>query len=217
MKLGLVGDVHAEDRHLAAALAFFGREKADRVLCAGDVVDGRGDVERTIALLEAGSVLTVRGNHDRWIVADRMRTVPEAHSITALSSSARAWLEGLSPTASLTTPMGELLLCHGIGDDDMMRFRPSDDEYALDSLDALHAIVAEGRFSLLVGGHTHERMVRVVGGLTVVNAGTLREGNDPCCALLDTAARAVTFYDFDSKSGLFEADRYDLGAARFPV
>lgn len=55
MRLGLIGDVHAEDERLAAALEVFAAERVDRALCTGDVVDGHGDIDRTCALLASAA------------------------------------------------------------------------------------------------------------------------------------------------------------------
>ena len=72
MKLGLIGDVHAEDDALAQALAHFREERVDHVLCVGDIADGQGDLERCVALLEEVKALTVRGNHDRWLLGGKI-------------------------------------------------------------------------------------------------------------------------------------------------
>ena len=110
MKLGLVGDIHAEDERLAAALEIFRRERADQVLFVGDVVDGEGDVDRCCALLAASNALGVRGNHDRWLVEDRMRTLPHAHHKDALAPRSLALLSALPATRDIPTPRGLLLL-----------------------------------------------------------------------------------------------------------
>lgn len=217
MRLGLLGDVHAEDARLEAALALFGDERVDRVLCVGDVVDGRGDPNRTIALLRDANVLAVRGNHDRWIVKGAMRTLAESHELASLDEDARAWISSLPQTVTLETPLGQLLLCHGIGDDDMARLLPHDDGYALSVLDGLHAILAADRVRLIVGGHTHQRMVRRFGEVVFVNAGTLRGSDDPCVGLLDLAARQVRFFDFDSQHALALAETFPLEPDVFPV
>lgn len=217
MNLGLLGDVHAEDVRLETALALFAREGVDRALCVGDVADGRGDLERTIALLRDAGVITVRGNHDRWIAADSMRTLAEAHYLHELSERARAWIFGLPATLELDTPLGPLLLCHGVGDNDMARLRPHDEGYALSVQDELEEILKEGRVRLIVGGHTHERMVRAFGDVVFINAGTLRGEDDACVGILDLSKRRVRFFDFDSGAVLRESDAFPLEPDVFPV
>jgi len=51
----------------------------------------------------------------------------------------------------------------------------------------------EHRF--IVNGHTHRRMIRTVGDLTILNAGTLRADHQPGFLVVDFDAGAVQFYD----------------------
>jgi predicted phosphodiesterase len=76
--VGLIGDVHAEDALLEAALDYLKGKNVEVILCTGDVADGFGSVARCCELLHQNGVRTVRGNHDRWLIADVMRVLPEA-------------------------------------------------------------------------------------------------------------------------------------------
>lgn len=200
MKFGLVGDIHAEDERLAAALAIFERESVERVLCVGDVVDGAGDVDRCCALLTASNALGVRGNHDRWILEDRMRSLPNAHHKAELAPQSLALLSALPATREIQTPRGLLLLCHGVGDDDMQRLKPDDEGYALDSNLALAGLLDVNRWAFAVGGHTHDRMVRRFEDLVFVNPGTLARDHAPCCAIFHVEDGRVAFFDLDDPS-----------------
>jgi predicted phosphodiesterase len=184
----LIGDVHAEHVRLAAALDH-AAHRVDRVLCVGDIVDGPGDVARCIALLDGHGAAVVCGNHDRWAAAGRPLD-PRGHAPEVI-----AWLSRLPATLELATVAGPLLLCHGVGGDDMVRLQPEDDGYALASNDALQSLLRAGHHRIVVGGHTHRRMVRRFGDLVFVNAGTLQTGRDPCCAVMDLDAGTVEFLD----------------------
>jgi predicted phosphodiesterase len=200
MRLGLLGDIHAEDERLAAALEVFRDAHVDQILFVGDVVDGRGDVDRCCALLEAANALGVRGNHERWLLEDRMRTLPHAHHRDTLAQEALALLSSLPRVREIQTPRGLLLLCHGVGEDDMQRLGPDDEGYALESNLALAELVAAKKFAFVVGGHTHERMVRRFGDLVFVNAGTLAFDHAPCCAIFDVVHGRVAFFDLENPS-----------------
>jgi putative phosphoesterase len=182
----LIGDVHAEDERLATALDH-GAGRVDRVLCVGDIVDGPGSVARCIELLDAHDAAVVRGNHDRWTVAGRPLDA-RGHAPDVV-----AWLARLPETQTIETLAGPLLLCHGIGRDDMVRLSPEDDGYALTSNDALQELIAARHYRFVIGGHTHRRMVRRFGAMTVINPGTLLSERDPCCAILDLDRAAVDF------------------------
>lgn len=200
MRFGLIGDVHAEDERLRVAISAFARAKVDRILCCGDLVDGHGDVDRTCNTLALHGVTTVRGNHDRWIREDEMRTLPNAHRMTALSPLTIEMLKTLPRTVLIDVPGGKLLLCHGVGDNDMCRLRDFDTGYAIASNDDLLKVLFDATISVMVCGHTHAPMVRSFergagkSALVVVNAGTLAREDDPGFAILDVAQRRVEFH-----------------------
>jgi predicted phosphodiesterase len=77
----------------------------------------------------------------------------------------------------------------------MVRLQSFDEGYAVASNTALQSLIAAGRHRWFVGGHTHRRMVRRFGGLTVINPGTLRRDKDPCCAIVDLDKHVVQFFD----------------------
>lgn len=201
-RFALLGDVHAEDERLAAALAIAAREGVERRLCVGDVCDGHGDLERTIALLEAHEVLVVRGNHDRWFLTDELRTlrpVQLQREHPRAQAAARLWL----PYLEVSTVRGPLLLCHAVGDDDFAVLK------AHTSLDELRWTAAwsrvreAGRFALMAAGHTHEPMVRVIDGITILNPGTLKRDDDPVLAIVDLRAGTMTLHDLDDPARPF--------------
>lgn len=181
---GLIGDVHQEDAALAEILDSLRGLRPDVILCTGDVVDGRGDASRCCALLQQAGVVTVRGNHDRWCLGDTMRELADAVRFTALEPAAQRWLAALPPTVEMETAAGRLLLCHGLGDDDMARLLPDDEGYALQVNTALHRVLRDEP-AVTVFGHTHRRMVGRFGQTWFVNPGTLIHDRDPGFMLLD--------------------------------
>jgi putative phosphoesterase len=192
-RFGVLGDIHTEDVALQTALSVLRGEGLDAILSVGDIVDGRGDADRTCTLLREAGVLAVRGNHDRWFSRGTPLGMPDDTRV--LDDSHRKWLAELPPSRRFATPLGGMVLCHGIGDDDMAVLRSSTDEYSLAWLRSLQTLQADPTVALMVGGHTHERMVRVLDGLTVINAGTLHRGYPQGFIVVELAARAVRCFD----------------------
>jgi predicted phosphodiesterase len=203
-RIGVVGDVHAEDQILQAALTFLQAQGVDKVLCTGDVVDGAGDAERCCQLLREHEIDTVRGNHDRWFLNFRMRDLPDVTDWEALSFASRSWLWNLPATRSYETCLGRLLLCHGVGDNDMRRLTPDDYGYALQVNDELQQLLHSGEYRMMIGGHTHYRMAKWFDNMLVVNAGTLRHHHQPCLTLLDVELETVQFFLWQNQN--FSAD-----------
>jgi putative phosphoesterase len=192
-RIGVIGDIHAEDDVLTGVVRFLADEKVDSILAVGDIVDGPGDVDRCCRVLAEHGVAAVRGNHDRWFLDGQMRDLP--HATAAMAAESRAFLAALPRTIAFDTIAGRLLLSHGLGEDDMAAVRPGDEGYALESNSALGLLLRARTFDLVVAGHTHERMVRTFGGLTIINAGTLYREHEPCVLVADLASRTVWFHD----------------------
>lgn len=192
-RVGVLGDVHGEDVALERCLDHLGAADVDAILCVGDITDGHGDVARCIELLMQRRVHTVAGNHERWFLGGAMRGLP--HATETLPLAHRDWLDGLPKTRRFDTIAGTAVLCHGIDDDDMAVLRPDTKGYGLQALDGLRALMLDPEVRFMIGGHTHERMVRAFDGLTVINAGTLHREFEPGCIAIDFEAREVMFYD----------------------
>lgn len=195
-RIGIIGDVHAEDSLLASALPFIRDQGVDCILSMGDIADGFGDVNRCCELLKESGVFAVRGNHDRWRVGNEMWELAEATPPAALSATSRDFLAGLPPTRTFETVAGPLLHCHGLGMNDMVRLNPEDEGYALEANEDLQALIRAGEFRFVACGHTHRRMVRRFDALTVINAGALVRTLEPGFGVVDFGKRSVGWFDF---------------------
>lgn len=193
----MIGDVHTESAALARALDHFAGLSLDRVLCTGDLPDGPLDAAQVAAccdLLQQHGVVTVSGNHDRWLQDGEMRDMRDATDPAELSAHVMRFLGGLPATVELTSPLGPVLLCHGIGVDDMSGVEPFDHGLALERHQALNELIREGHYRFVISGHTHRPMVRAIGKLTLINAGTLLRDHGPSCCVVDFDQRLVRFF-----------------------
>jgi predicted phosphodiesterase len=201
-KIGLIGDVHSEDQLLERTLAHFAERQVGRVLCTGDVVDGKGSVDRCCELLERAGALVVRGNHDRWVRGGKLLGIPDATAWDTLAPASQAFLHDLPVIREFSTPLGRALLCHGMGTNDMSKIGPGDQGMALETNDDLQALIREGRYRLVFNGHSHRPMVRHFGGLTIVNAGTLKRDHQPGAVIVDFDRSAMNLFPFDGNGRL---------------
>lgn len=212
-RVGVIGDVHTESDALERVLGFFRTLDLDRVLCTGDIPDGPGDgdaVARSCALLRQSGVITVCGNHERWLQDNFMRDEPDATDPRDVDPDTRAFLGSLPATVEFDTPTGRLLLCHGLGADDMAGVQPYDRGHALDGNARLQELLALNRYGFVVNGHTHRRMVRAIGSLTLINAGSLLAKQQPTCVVADFEVQSVRLYDVTPDRGVIEAQRFDV-------
>jgi predicted phosphodiesterase len=215
-KLGVIGDVHAEHQRLGAALSHLQGLDTDSIVCTGDIVDGIGCPNESIKLLDDAAVLTVRGNHDRWILEDKARHIKDAHSATDLTEESHSYLASLPIQATLDTVRGELLLCHGIGNDDLRKVWPGTERMAIERSHLLDNIILEGKFQYLINGHMHFRTLIHFEALTLINAGTLRGEHWPGFSVIDFEAEHITAFEFcDDEIRLVKT--HDLVPAAHPI
>lgn len=202
-RVGVIGDVHTEDVLLERAVAHLKQSHVDSLWCVGDIVDGPNrevHVDRCCAILQRESVLTVCGNHDRWAAEGEQRDLDGATLHGDLAEATQEFLNQLPQTLVFDTPAGRALLCHGLEGNDMASVKPFDRGTALSENDALQAMLSPRQYDFVINGHTHQRMVRALGGLTVINAGTLHRDHQPGFLIVDFAERAVELYDFKPDS-----------------
>lgn len=195
-RFAAIGDLHAEDRRLQFVLTWLLTQRIDAVLSVGDLVDGAGDLDRCCALLTDHHALVVRGNHERWLLEE-----PFAHEPGFLTRATLLFLRALPVTRRLPTVRGDLMLCHGVGDNDMVRLHPEDQETSRAATNALAPFLNDDPdLRLIIAGHTHRRMVRSfarpdVPPLLFINPGTLHRGYPSSFAIVDLERNHVEFYE----------------------
>ncbi|MBC7808220.1 MAG: metallophosphoesterase family protein [Akkermansiaceae bacterium] len=201
---GLIGDVHGQARTLETVLLFLQTLALDVLICTGDLpIKGYTQSPETVQtanecarLLQSVDVQVVRGNHDRNFVenaADPLLAAMFREEWDA-SREAVAFAKSLPKTRRFETPRGDLLLCHGFGEDDMAGIYPGGEDAPIaEALKRAGAVTGGIRY--LVAGHTHRRLCRTVAGVTIINPGALiGDKESPGFATADLETGAVTFY-----------------------
>jgi putative phosphoesterase len=173
VRIAVLADIHGNLPALRAVLDELDREPVDAIVVAGDVVGGPL-VRETLELLAARREPTrwVRGNCERETVAiydgapvsDGPAGRAAAWSAQALDS---RWRDELAAWP-ISLELDDVRFCHGSPRrDDEILTRITPDDVLTEAL----ADVAE---PLIVGGHTHQQMVRNVrGAVTYANAGSV--------------------------------------------
>jgi predicted phosphodiesterase len=173
MRIAVVADIHGNLPALRAVLSEIDRDPVDAIVVAGDVVGGPLAAE-ALGALEAREepVHWIRGNCEREAVAafDGAPTADDppgraaAWSAKALN---RRWRDQLA-SWPIALSLDGARYCHGSprSDDEILtRATPRD---------VLGQALAETTEPLVVGGHTHQQMIRSVrADLTYANAGSV--------------------------------------------
>jgi predicted phosphodiesterase len=123
--------------------------------------------------------------------------LPDATPVDGITPESRQMLAQLPEMVEFDTVCGRALLCHGLGPNDMAKVAPDDVGYALESNDDLQGLLRGSKYRWILNGHSHRRMVRNFGDVTLINAGTLLRHHQPCFLELDFEARSGLVHEFD--------------------
>ncbi|MEQ8858990.1 MAG: metallophosphoesterase family protein [Pseudomonadales bacterium] len=208
-RLGVIGDVHGEHERLESVLDWFATQDLDAVACTGDVADGRGCINVSCRLLREAGVLTVAGNHDRWLLEDRVRHVGGAHRRDELDPENLAFLNALPRTRDIDTVAGRLLLCHGIGSNDLGKVWPGTGRTEVRRSEQLDSLLAAGEHRFVVNGHLHFRVLIDFADTLLMNAGTLK-GERPGVSILDLGAGTISVFHLESGRAPQPGNRHPL-------
>ncbi|MEW6222746.1 MAG: metallophosphoesterase family protein [Candidatus Hadarchaeota archaeon] len=206
-KIALIADPHSN--LLALEAVFKDMPGVDRVVCAGDLVGYGAEPNEVVGLLKSKGVQTVKGNHDQ---AALTRDVGDLNSIAAeaalwtsrkLSQESLRHLSGLATELRLKIGKSRIYVVHGSPRDPM-------NEYIFPDISnqELARLVEGVEEDIIVLGHTHIQMKRMILGKLVVNPGGVgqpRDG-DP------RASYAVLTIEEDVKVE-FRRVEYDVAAA----
>jgi predicted phosphodiesterase len=198
--IGLLGDIHTEHERLALAIAHLKTLSPDKILCVGDIVDGPGEIDVCCQLLQQHQVEAVSGNHERWFFAPSQsfrQGLPDHTPKWSVNAESYAFLRALPKTREYQSQLGDILLCHGLDEEDMASVSPDDHGYSLMYNDPLQKLRVEQKYSIVLNGHTHKMMVRNFGFLTIINAGTLFREHQPGFLFIDLVQREVHCFRFD--------------------
>jgi predicted phosphodiesterase len=173
MRLAVLADIHGNADALQAVLTDLAAHAPDAIVNLGDCFSGPLDAARTADLLAgAGITVTVRGNHDRWLL-DRPLTGWEIPCHPQLSRDTLDWIASLPATATF----GDAFLCHATPQDDLTYWMEEATPEGGTRRAPLAAITARAGGlpqSLLLCGHSHiARALRLPDGRLILNPGSV--------------------------------------------
>jgi putative phosphoesterase len=171
VRVAALYDVHGNLSALEAVLA----EVPDdaELVVGGDVAYGPYPSETLERLRALGDrVHWLRGNADRELTPGEPPGLTDGGNLEwvrgRLSAEQIAFLHGLPPTLTLEIDgLGRVLFCHATPQNDVDIFTELTPE------ERVRPSFAEVTADLVVVGHTHIQFDRTVGGLRVVNAGSI--------------------------------------------
>lgn len=176
-RFAVIADIHGNSDALAAVLADIDALCIETIINLGDHLSGPLAARETVDMLMAREMISIRGNHDRWLVEQPVAEMGPSDRVAfeQLEAQHLAWLCDLP--ASLSLADGQIFICHGTP--------TSDTTYWLETVTATGDVVLRGRdeieaeaediaASLILCGHTHTpRVVRLSDGRQIINPGSV--------------------------------------------
>jgi putative phosphoesterase len=178
MRVAVISDIHGNLISLNAVLEDIEQQAVDQIICLGDVAATGPQPHETVERLRALDCPVIMGNTDEWLLQPTI--TEDADPTTAgiaridlwcaeqLTESDREFLSGFLPTYRFTLNDTIDVLCfHGSprSHSDILRATTLEDEVAA-MLDGFHA-------TIMIGGHTHEAMLRRYRDMLLVNPGSV--------------------------------------------
>ena len=192
MRVAAIYDIHGNLPALEAVLDDLRREEVDHVVVGGDVLPGPMPRETLARLRELEiPVQFIQGNGDRAVLEERAGkesdTVPEQFRAMMrwvaqqLDSEHERWIAGWPLTLRREIRgLGDVLFCHATPRNDTEIFT------RLTAEDRVLPAFAGVNSRVVICGHTHMQFDRMIGGIRVVNAGSvgMPYGEPGACWLL---------------------------------
>ena len=176
MKFAAIADIHSNYLALEAVLDDIRAQGIADIVNLGDAASGPLDAARTIDLLIGCGAVSIRGNHDRYLIdrAPEKMGSWDRPAWEQLAESHFAWLRALPPTRLFRD---SVFLCHGTPESDETYWLEAvreDGQVRPATLETI-TVAAEGIGErLMLCGHTHlARAVRLDDGRLIVNPGSV--------------------------------------------
>jgi len=178
MRFAAIADIHGNALALEAVLADIAAQGIDyaNVVNLGDCFSGPLEAGRTGDLLLLLDLVTVRGNHDRYLI-EQERATMHASDAVAYDQLAQRHVEWLKKLPFSTVWRNEVYLCHATPVDDNTYWLESVTPEGMVHLKPRADIESYAKGieqELILCGHSHiPRAVRLADGRLIVNPGSV--------------------------------------------
>ncbi|WMS41561.1 metallophosphoesterase family protein [Acuticoccus sp. MNP-M23] len=172
----VIADIHGNADALRAVLSDIDARAIGELVNLGDHFSGPLAARETAEILMARDIITIRGNHDRWLVEMEPAAMgaSDRAAFDALEPAHLAWLCALPATLHAAP---DILLCHGTPDSDTTYWLEHLGPDGLPNrrpLGEISGYLADPSAGLILCGHTHiPRRVDVPGGPVIFNPGSV--------------------------------------------
>lgn len=211
MRIAVLADVHGNLIALEAVLADLRGAAPDLVVNLGDLVSGPFDPGGSADAQMALACPTVAGNHERQVLEGGTGAF-DTIARPLLSPSHLDWIAGLLGALRLVD--GEVFACHGSprgGDLEYLLEDVSSGRTRLDTAEAIGPrLDGIDEAKVVLCGHTHVPRMATLGGVLVVNPGSVGlpgyRGADPVPHVMEAGTPHARYAVIDRRHGGWAAE-----------
>lgn len=175
-RFAVIADIHSNADALRAVLEDIASQDIQSIVNLGDHLSGPMAAHETAELILKNEMLSIRGNHDRWLVENKRKEMSsiDGAAFDELEERHLSWLRDLPPTLRVSD---EIFACHGTPNSDttywMEKVSP-EGEVILRPRDEVTSEATGLKSSLFLCGHTHmPRRMDLPGGSIILNPGSV--------------------------------------------
>jgi predicted phosphodiesterase len=212
MKIAALSDIHGNLLALDAVLEDVRSRGVDITVNLGDILSGALLPAETAERLMALELPTIRGNHERQVLAgDPERMGPsDRHAFDTLDAAQRAWIAQLP---AVLRPADGVFLCHATPHNDFDCYLEDlvDGELRPAPVDRVEERSRGCDAALILCGHSHiPRVMRLRTGQLVVNPGSVGiqayQGHDPAPHVVEVGSPHARYAILESTPRGWKAD-----------
>jgi predicted phosphodiesterase len=212
MKIAALSDIHGNLLALDAVLEDVRSRGVDITVNLGDILSGALLPAETAERLMALELPTIRGNHERQVLAgDPTRMGPsDRHAFDTLDAAQRAWIAQLP---AVLRPADGVFLCHATPHNDFDCYLEDlvDGELRPAPVDRVEERSRGCDAALILCGHSHiPRVMRLRTGQLVVNPGSVGiqayQGHDPAPHVVEVGSPHARYAILESTPRGWKAD-----------
>ncbi len=177
MKIALISDVHSNRQALKAVIDDM--LEVERILCAGDIVGYGAEPDEVIEILKKKRVQAVIGDHDKAVISkdtSKLNNVASAAAewtIKNISGGSLRYLKEMPEKLEMSIEGQSFLVVHGSPTDFFMGKVLKEDPVP-ELAKTFRNVAAD----VVVLGHTHVPMNRMIFGKLVINPGSVGQPRD---------------------------------------
>ncbi len=175
MRIAILSDIHGNIWALEAVLADVKKQRVDVIANAGDILSGPLEPAATADLLMPLGLPTIRGNHDRQLLAceHECGDASDQFAFKNTRTVHHDWLRSLPASLEISS---DIYMCHGTPASDLVYFLEGVDEHGarLANSASVEEHAKGISHSLIICGHSHKpRTYAISGYRIVVNPGSV--------------------------------------------